>query len=120
MNPRTPKTLKIEDLRRLLGSDQVDQLIGAIKGQRGAPSRRARISRDQLDRTVALVNGESESTSGRGWIGTVPVFRAYFAESAQRRRRLTEWAEEKRAELDQQPAAPRRRRRRNGQSPDED
>lgn len=111
MNARRMKTLKLDDLRRLLGEDQVARLVTAIKGDGGTRTRTLGVTREQLDRTIALVNGEAAGDARRAWIGTVPVFRMYFAESAQRRRRFEEWAQEKRATAEDQPSAPRRRRR---------
>ncbi len=110
--PRTPKTLRIEDLRRHLGDERVDDLVRSIVGTRRAmPPSATRISRQQLDRTVALVNGEAVGNARRAWIGTVPVFRYYFAESAQRRRFFNEWAERIRDSLPEEAGGRRRSRR---------
>jgi|SRR5579875_2385375 len=106
--PRTPKTLRLEDLRSHLGDEKVEDLVRAIVRRR-APSA-IRISKQQLDRTVALVNGEAAAEDGRAWIGTVPVFRQYFAESAQRRRFFNEWAERVRDSLSEEANGRRRSR----------
>ncbi|HLH69993.1 MAG TPA: hypothetical protein VKY90_13440 [Candidatus Dormibacteraeota bacterium] len=104
---RSPKTLRIDDLRQHLGDEAVEKLIREIKG---GPGRRsvgaAKVTREQLDRTLALVNGQAVGDARRAWIGTVPVFRLYFSESAQRRRFLNEWAQKLRDSLPEQ--APRR------------
>lgn len=117
MNPRTPKTLKIDDLRRLLGEDQVSRLVTAIKGEGPTRARPLQVTREQLDKTVALVNGEAAGDARRAWIGTVPVFRLYFAESPQRQRRFTEWADEWRGEAEERPAPRRRSRTGDPESP---
>lgn len=97
---RSPKTLRIDDLRQHLGDEAVEKLIREI---RGGPGRRnvaaTRVTREQLDRTVALVNGQAMGDARRAWIGTVPVFRLYFSESPQRRRFLNEWAQKLRDSL---------------------
>jgi len=110
---RVPKTLRIEDLRQRLGDEVVEQLIREIKG---GPGRRGmagmKVTREQLDRTLALVNGQAVGDARRAWIGTVPVFRLYFSESPQRRRFLNAWAQRLRDSLPEQ--APRRSRRPQG------
>ncbi len=109
--PRTPKTIRIDDLRQRLGDETVDQLLVGL-GRKEAARGPARITRDQLDRTVALVNGQAVGNARRAWIGTVPVFRQYFAESAQRRRFLNEWAQRIRDSLPEKGSDGRGRRRR--------
>ncbi len=109
--PRTPKTVRIEDLREKLGEERVEELLREIAGGNGLRRAATRITRDQLDRTLALVNGEAVGNARRAWIGTVPVFRAYFAESAQRRRFFNEWARRTRETLSEGAQTPRRRRR---------
>lgn len=85
---RTPKRVKIDDVRRVLGDDETDRLLAQVSGR---PARRPVVTAEQLQ-TARYVLSHWEGDE-RSLAAVIPVVRAYLQERSPARKAILRWVE---------------------------